>query len=521
MKNFIKVGEVALANGGAVSFEWPRYNLGWMISELIEFITQHGLHEALVDGCACGMKNSNGEPLLKPWRFITSSASLASNLCYLRCPHVGIPGFKHGELSGGSETAKTAAYPDKLCRAYLTGLFGSYTNTPAMSCTMPTGNAQEHRKKFVMPDDEEWCGYGFSPYDYPVAIDVTDPEFEEPTPIPSMDREAAFLAWKDTLEKANDEPNALEFAWRRRHRDPASVVDAIHGAIHKLLTRAETYADPKAIDSIRAEAAGLQKYHTWLETPMLRKDLFARAMKERKTFHFGELLTICSIKHAESPDLAKHKGRICYMGDRAKDQHGQAAVYQELSSSPTGIFDVNAAIAWGCCPGNTTTAADAIKAYVQSWLKSANETYVAIPFELWPKCEKCSKRGSNASCSNCPWQKLGFERKGERRPLCRLQKALYGHPESGAHWEQHLKEAVMSIGGEQIPGHPSMFFFAKELQLLTVYVDDLLMSGPIDSQDGIWERLRALVSTEDPEPLDRFLGRAHVFDLLEGSGKIA
>ena len=47
------------------------------------------------------------------------------------------------------------------------------------------------------------------------------------------------------------------------------------------------------------------------------------------------------------------------------------------------------------------------------------------------------------------------------------------------------------------------------------------MSGPIDSQDGIWERLRALVSTEDPEPLDRFLGRAHVFDLLEGSGKIA
>ena len=244
-------------------------------------------------------------------------------------------------------------------------------------------------------------------------------------------------------------------------------------------------------------------------------------MKERKTFHFGELLTICSIKHAESPDLAKHKGRICYMGDRAKDQHGQAAVYQELSSSPTGIFDVNAAIAWGCCPGNTTTAADAIKAYVQSWLKSANETYVAIPFELWPKCEKCSKRGSNASCSNCPWQKLGFERKGERRPLCRLQKALYGHPESGAHWEQHLKEAVMSIGGEQIPGHPSMFFFAKELQLLTVYVDDLLMSGPIDSQDGIWERLRALVSTEDPEPLDRFLGRAHVFDLLEGSGKIA
>ena len=93
-----------------------------MISELVEFITQHGLHQALVDRCACGMKNSVGEPLLKPWRFITSSASLASNLCSLRCPHIGIPGFKHGELSGGSETAKTAACPICLAlvrRAYL------------------------------------------------------------------------------------------------------------------------------------------------------------------------------------------------------------------------------------------------------------------------------------------------------------------------------------------------------------------------------------------------------------------
>ena len=186
------------------------------------------------------------------------------------------------------------------------------------------------------------------------------------------------------------------------------------------------------------------------------------------------------------------------MGDRAKDQHGQAAVYQELSSSPTGIFDVNASIAWGCCPGNTTTAADAIKAYVQSLLKSKNDTYVAIPYELWPRCEKCKAKDNANACPNCPWQKLGFERKGDKRPFCRLRKALYGHPESGAHWERHLKEAVLSIGGEQIPGPSIMFYFSKENQLLTVYVNDLLMSGPIAIQDEIWDRLRVLVSTEDP-----------------------
>ena len=231
-----------------------------------------------------------------------------------------------------------------------------------------------------------------------------------------------------------------------------------------------------------------------------KQSLLRRAAERKELYHFGELLTICSIKHAESPELAIHKGRICYMGNCAKDQHGKAAIYQDLSSSPTGIFDVNACIAYGCCPGNRVTAADAIKAYVQSLLKSKHDTYVAIPFELWPQ------DGS--------WQKLGFERKGANRPYCKLRKALYGHPESGAHWEKHLADAIKAIGGKSIPGHPSAFWFAAERQLLVVYVDDLLMSGPTGTQLGVWTRLRDQVSTEDPEPLDRFLGRAHLFEPL-------
>ena len=137
---------------------------------------------------------------------------------------------------------------------------------------------------------------------------------------------------------------------------------------------------------------------------------------------------------------------------------------------------------------------------MQSLLKSEHLTYVAIPFELWPQ------DGS--------WQKKGFERKGPNRPYCRLFKALYGHPESGAHWEKHLTESIQKCGGAAIPGHPSSYWFTKERQLLTVYVDDLLMSGPIATQSSVWRRLRELVSTEDPELLDRFLGRAHTFEPL-------
>ena len=89
--------------------------------------------------------------------------------------------------------------------------------------------------------------------------------------------------------------------------------------------------------------------------------------------------------------------------------------------------------------------------------------------------------------------------------------ALYGHPESGAHWENHLTEALRKIGGQPVPAHPSSFFFPVTQMLLTVYVDDLLLSGPVDNHAGFWSALREVgnIKIEDPEILDRFLGRKH------------
>ena len=67
-----------------------------------------------------------------------------------------------------------------------------------------------------------------------------------------------------------------------------------------------------------------------------------------------------------------------------------------------------------------------------------------------------------------------------------LWATLHGHPESGAHWQNHLEEAVRKLGGKTVEGHPSTFFFEQRDLALTVYVDDLLLAG-----------------------LGRFLGRHH------------
>ena len=94
--------------------------------------------------------------------------------------------------------------------------------------------------------------------------------------------------------------------------------------------------------------------------------------------------------------------------------------------------------------------------------------------------------------------------------MCRLVKALYGHPESGAHWEKHLTKYVVKSGGVIVEGHPSSFWFAKERLLLTVYVDDLLLSGPSQHHEAFWVSLGKNIDIDPPEQLSRFLGRAHV-----------
>mgnify|MGYP003332317116 FL=1 len=180
--------------------------------------------------------------------------------------------------------------------------------------------------------------------------------------------------------------------------------------------------------AVKTEGKSLLDRQVWLpETVMKKRDLIAKSVADKKPIVMGDLLTTCSVKHWENPALHRYKGRICFRGDCAKDEHGKAAAYQDLGASPAGIFSINSNIAYGCCPGNVTTASDAITAYLQALLLTLIATWVAIPIELWPE------DGS--------WQRMSFKNHGDDRPMCRLYKALYGHPEAGGHWEKHLTES--------------------------------------------------------------------------------
>ena len=94
--------------------------------------------------------------------------------------------------------------------------------------------------------------------------------------------------------------------------------------------------------------------------------------------------------------------------------------------------------------------------------------------------------------------------------MCLLDRALYGLPESGAHWEKHFTDIVLKVGGQKVPDHPSLFWFPETRLLLTVYVDDLLLSGPTQHHDEFWEELKKHVNIDSVGLLDRFLGRSHI-----------
>ena len=193
---------------------------------------------------------------------------------------------------------------------------------------------------------------------------------------------------------------------------------------------------------------------------------------------------------------------MCSGGDIVRDENGALGVFQNLTANPTSVQGLNHCIAYGELPGHKTTQSDAIKAYVQSILKSEHKTWVSLPYELWPK---------------------GWE-KEFTKPVVLLIKSLYGHPEAGAHWENHLTKILIDpkiMKGEKVPEFPSVFFFQESRLMLAVYVDDFTLSGPAEAHDAFWTLLEKHVDLEDYTPLGRVLGRQHVPVIYEGERALA
>ena len=148
-------------------------------------------------------------------------------------------------------------------------------------------------------------------------------------------------------------------------------------------------------------------------------------------------------------------------------------MFQDLGSSPASMEAGKACDAFGSMPGYDVEQADAEQAYVQAPMKSNAVTWVQLPRDQWPQ----------------EWERM-------TRPIVVLQKALYGHPDSGTYWEQHCNAHCESVGFVPIPDWPSCYHM-KWLDLFpTIYVYDAKMAGPKENLTEGWKLLRGHASNE-------------------------
>ena len=253
--------------------------------------------------------------------------------------------------------------------------------------------------------------------------------------------------------------------------------------------RAEIDSNPKAKEAMLKEWKGLRDQEVF-DFSMVREydEVVAEAKKNKKEVHMARVHGICVEKNYQLPEGnpgRKFKGRGVLLGNQVKNQHWEAAFFQDLGNSPASFEASRWADFFGCLPGHSVKLADAIQAYIQAKLKGPL-CCVELPTDAWPP--------------EIQYWKF-------RRPVVRLDKALYGHPDSGTMWEQHCDKKVQEIGFKPIGEEwPSMYFHDKLKLLLVIYVDDLKLAGPSENLAKGWEMLRTVLRIEPETDLGLYLG---------------
>ena len=273
--SFAKQAERVLNHGGTVTFEWPRPCSGWKRPDVVAFFEKHPQFMTVgFEGCTVGLTDRNGYPIKKPWKLKTTSSRIVEAFQDMRCrcqqPH---------SRCEGAETTRSAMYPPQMTNLIAQALYPSkcaQQSVPAMPCRPATSEPQPHREieqhlKHVSPLA------GFE--DLAVAVESD----------PTANRLVTELLDHEQL-----------IAQAFHLEDPKAPTPEIKAMVTKLLSRAEMLSNPKALEAIRAEADGLVKAGTWdLGSVREKEDVRKEAKASGVSVHFGQLITIASIKFYE------------------------------------------------------------------------------------------------------------------------------------------------------------------------------------------------------------------------------
>ena len=256
--------------------------------------------------------------------------------------------------------------------------------------------------------------------------------------------------------------------------------------------------------AVQAEWDRLRDKGTWLEPKsasdvVFLDDVMRKARTSGKKIHLGRLFDICVLKGSElEPGRVnrKWKGRVVFGGNNVNDEFGLAALFPEAGSGASYSSASKLLDAVSMLPGNIGKQSDAPAAYTQSEMyeqdieKNDTPTYVQLPEWQW----NAAMREAHA--------------KTGRRPVCLLQRSLYGHPCAGLFWERRYKQVLKQAGFKEMIGWECPFYHNTYKVILSVYVDDSKMAGRESGMQKAWKVIRGpdRLSLDEPTPFGPYLG---------------
>ena len=264
----------------------------------------------------------------------------------------------------------------------------------------------------------------------------------------------------------------------------------LRACVARPVSRKEVLESPPARAAMKAEWDRLRNKMVWDEDKVREwSDVAREAQRGNVELNFGYLFGICVEKNSELPPLhpkRKFKGRVVFQGNRVTNQNWEAAIFQDMGSSPSTMEASKAADFYGLIPGHAVEIADAVQAYIQAEL-SGTPCWICLPPEARPKS----------------WDRF-------KKPVVPLLRALYGHPDSGTMWEVHCDTHVQSVGFKLVGEEWQSCYFHPTLKLyLVVYVDDFKLSGPKENLSQGWSLIRKGLDIEPPVPIGVYLGCSH------------
>jgi len=230
-------------------------------------------------------------------------------------------------------------------------------------------------------------------------------------------------------------------------------------AVARPVSKQETARNPAALAAKKKEWDNVVEREVWrFSTVTEWKSVARKAREAGETVNLGRLFGIMVDKNSELPDSdprKKFKYRVVFGGNNVIDQSYEAATFQDLGSSPSNMAAGRYLDFYSCLPDYSGQQADAQQAYIQSTY-TGTETWLILPEEVWPEDWK-----GKYSC-----------------PVVRMDKALYGHPDSGGMWETHCEKSLKELGFEHVPDGVSVYYHRELRLLLSVYIDDYKLARP-------------------------------------------